>query len=97
MAKAARREYPRAMDRPPLFPDTSAEAEEVLLGIYRSMPPWRKLQLVEDANRTASLLAMAGLRIRHPEESEGRLRRRLFALRLGEEVAARVYGPLDTT
>ena len=85
------------MDGLPLFPDTSADAEEVLLAIYRSMPPWRKLQLVEDANRTASILAMAGLRIRHPGESEDRLRRRLFALRLGEDLATRVFGALDAT
>jgi hypothetical protein len=59
------------------------------------MPAWRKLQLVDDANRTAALLAMAGLRQRHPDESLERLRRRLLGLTLGEELATKVYGALD--
>jgi len=76
-------------------PDTSPEAEAVMLAIYRRMPPWRKLELVDDAIVTSRLLAMAGLRRRHPDESPARLRRRLLGLVLGEELATRVYGPLD--
>jgi hypothetical protein len=75
--------------------DTSPEAERVLAQIYGRMPAWRKLQLVDDANRTAALLAMAGLRQRHPGESLERLRRRLLGLTLGEELATKVYGALD--
>lgn len=50
--------------------------------------------MVEDANRTARLLAMAGLRERHQEDSEARLRRRLADLLLGPELAEKAYGPL---
>ena len=78
-----------------LFADTSPEAEETLLAIYRAMPAWRKLQLVDDANRTSRELALAGLRLRHPEDSPERLRRRLMDLMLGEDLAKDVYGPLD--
>lgn len=78
-----------------IFPDTSPEAEAVMLGIYRRMPPWRKVELVDDAIRTARFLAMAGLRARYPDESPARLRRRLLGLVLGEEMAAKIYGPLD--
>jgi hypothetical protein len=42
------------------------------------------------------LLAMAGLRQRHPDESLERLRRRLLGLTLGEELATKVYGALDS-
>lgn len=85
------------MSHPPrLFRDTTPEAEEILIGIYRRMPAWRKLQLVDDANRTAAHLAMVGLRSRHPGESEERLRRRLLGLTLGEDLATKVYGPLDS-
>ena len=78
-----------------LFADTSPEAEETLLAIYRAMPPWRKLQLVDDAIRTGRELALAGLRLRHPEDSPQRLRRRLMDLVLGEGVAKDIYGPLN--
>jgi len=79
----------------PISRDTSLAAEAVMLDIYRRMPAWRKLELVDDANRTARQLAMAGLRARHPEESLPKLRRRLLGLVLGEAVATEVYGPLD--
>jgi hypothetical protein len=79
----------------PISRDTSPEAEAVMLGIYREMPAWRKLRLVDDANRTARQLAMAGLRARHPGEPESKLRRRLLGLVLGEETARRIYGPLE--
>jgi len=57
------------------------------------MPPWRKAQLTADACDCARQLSLAGLRLRHPTESEASLRRRLADLTLGEELAARVYGP----
>ncbi len=66
-----------------------------MLDIYRAMPAWRKLEIVDDAIRTGRRLAMAGLRNRHPGESPERLRRRLLDLVLGEEMARAAYGPLD--
>ena len=78
-----------------LYADTSADAEWVLLRIYRRMPTWRKVELVEDANRTARQLAMVGLQSRHRGEGLARLRRRLLGLVLGEETARKLYGPLD--
>jgi len=78
-----------------LYADTSADAERVLLAIYRRMPAWRKVELVEDANRTARHLAMVGLQSRHRGASLTGLRRRLLELVLGEETARKLYGPLD--
>ena len=75
--------------------DTHPEAEEIVLSIYRRMPVWRKVELVDDAIRTSRLLAMIGLRSRHPGEPLSKLRRRLAGLVLGDETAAKVYGPLD--
>lgn len=74
--------------------DSSPEALRLQLEIYRAMPVERKLELVEDANHTARLLALAGLAARHPEDSPERLHRRLFDLVLGPELARRAYGPL---
>lgn len=85
---------PHELPHPTLSPDTDPDAERVQIEIFRRMPAWRKVQLVEDANRTARQLALAGLRHRHPEAGPDELRRRLFGLFLGEELATRVYGPL---
>ena len=74
--------------------DTSPEAEKVLLELWRSATPARKMAIVMSANRTAQALAMTGLRARHPGESAARLRRRLADLWLGPELAAKAYGPL---
>lgn len=78
-----------------LYPDTDPEAERVQMEIYRRMPPWQKIQLVEDANRMSRELALAGLRSRFPDAGPDEIRRRFFGLWLGEELAAEVYGPLE--
>lgn len=77
-----------------LFDDTTPEAEEVLIGLLRAAPPWRKIQMVCELNATVRRLALAGLRDRHPEADEDELRRRLADLLLGKELAAEVFGPL---
>ncbi len=66
-----------------IYSDTSAEAEAFLIDLYRRMPAWRKLELVDDAIRTSRQLALIGLRSRHPGESPQRHRRRLLGLVLG--------------
>jgi hypothetical protein len=73
--------------------DTAPEAREVQYRVLRGMSPARKLALVEDANRTARRLAMAGIALRHPEASEAERVRLLMDVVLGPELAARVYGP----
>jgi len=78
-----------------LFPDTSPEAEKVLLELMRQTPPWRKLELLGGLNAMAREFALAGLRDRHPNASEQELRRRLADLLLGPELALKVYGPLE--
>ena len=75
--------------------DTSPDAAEVQLRIYRAMSPARKIALVEDANRTARRLALAGIELRFPHVSESERFRLLMDLILGKELAARVYGPFS--
>jgi hypothetical protein len=57
------------------------------------MPVWRKMVLVSDMNGTVRGLALAGLRQRYPDDSPTQRWRRLADLVLGQELAARVYGP----
>jgi len=78
-----------------LAQDTHPEAERVLVGLLRSASPARKLAMVLDANRTARLLALTGLRERYPGESPARLRRRLADVWLGAQLATKAYGPLS--
>ena len=78
--------------RIPAPSEEEAAALAVQARILREMPAWRKLELVEDANRTSRALALAGLRHRFPAASEEDLVRLLMDLVLGEEAAARVYG-----
>ncbi len=78
-----------------LSSDTSPEAEQLQVQGLRQMPPWRKLALVGEMNRTVRALALAGLRQRYPDETLAVQRRRLADLLLGPELAARAYGPLQ--
>jgi hypothetical protein len=78
-----------------LFPDTSPAAQQVLIELLRPLPAWRKLRMVADMNDTVRVLALVGLRERYPEAGPEELRRRLADLLLGEELAAKAYGPID--
>ena len=74
--------------------DTSPEIEAAQLQCYREMSPQRKLEMVEDANETARILALTGLASRYPEASESELHLRLFHLIHGNELATKAWGPL---
>jgi hypothetical protein len=74
--------------------DTMVEAEAILLEYCRTAPPWKKLQHMIRLNKASRLLALIGLRHRHPGATEDELRRRLADLLLGPELAESAYGPL---
>ena len=69
-------------------PDTSPEAEQVLILLLRRAPAWRKLQMVEDTNRSVKDLILAGLRERFSQDPPAILRRRLADAWLGPELAS---------
>jgi len=72
--------------------DTSPEAQEVLIRLYRQMPVEKKLRLVFDAYETGRQLAMAGLRQRHQQASDQEIWRLWARQHLGEELFDAVYG-----
>ena len=76
--------------------DTSDDAAEAQYRVMRAMSPSRKVALVEDANRTARRLALAGTQLRCPDASEEERFRLLMDLLLGEELAAQAFGPRGT-
>jgi hypothetical protein len=73
--------------------DTSPEIERLQIERLREMPPWRKLELMAEMCRTVQTLALAGLRRRYPNDTPAQRRRRLANMKLGSELAERVYGP----
>lgn len=76
--------------------DTTPETEAVLFKMWRETPAWRKLQMMEELNRSARQLSLIGLKQRHPNASPEELRRLLADMVLGPELAACAYGPIAT-
>jgi hypothetical protein len=72
--------------------DTAPEARRVQYDLYRRMPLGRRLELVFDMYDTGQRLALAGLRMQHPDASEEELWRLWARRHLGEELFERVYG-----
>jgi hypothetical protein len=77
-----------------LAEDASPETERVLIELLRRASPARKMEMIASANLASRELALCGLRMRFPNESPARLRRRFASLWLGEELAGKAYGPL---
>lgn len=75
-----------------LYPDTPPEVEALQIQLWRQADPTRKMTMLAQLNAAVRLLALAGLRNRHPEAGEAELQRRLADLLLGEELAHTVYG-----
>ena len=78
-----------------LYADTHPKMEALQIRLWREAPAWRKMEMLAGLNASVKTLALSGLRQRHPQASEGELRRRLADLLLGEELARKVYGELE--
>jgi hypothetical protein len=77
-----------------LFPDTHPKMEALHIQLWRQASPIRKMNMLAQLNKSAEMLALAGLRTKYPEASESEIRRRLAGLLLGEEIASKVYGKI---
>ncbi|MCE9645264.1 MAG: hypothetical protein K8S20_04630 [Chloroflexi bacterium] len=77
-----------------LSPDTHPKMEALQIKLWRQASPTRKMHMLAQLNRSAHILALAGLRSRYSNASEAELRRRLAGLLLGEELARKVYGEI---
>ena len=75
--------------------DTSVAALAVQDALLRRASPAEKLAQVARLSRMVDQLSMAGLRHRHPTTDEEMISYRRAELRLGRELAARVYGARD--
>ena len=76
-----------------LSSDTIPQVERLQIERLRQMPPWRKMELMAEMCQTVQMLALAGLRQRYLNDTADQQRRRMADLKLGPELAERVYGP----
>jgi len=72
--------------------DTSPEAEQVLLEIYREMPAAVKFERIFSAYQFGKMLAMAGLRDLYPNVTEEQIWLLWAKRHLGEKLFNEVYG-----
>jgi hypothetical protein len=74
-----------------LSSDTPLEIVQKQFNILRRMPPWRKFALLDDLNETVRILAVSGLKQRHPGATPEQIKRMLADFMLGSELASKVY------
>jgi len=75
-----------------LSPDTTPEAEAVLLELLRRAPVWKRLQMVDQMHEVLRQLAMADIRRRHPHADNDEIKRRLAARVLSRTEVINAYG-----
>jgi hypothetical protein len=67
--------------------DTSTQAREVQLAIYRQMLPGRRLALALELSEETRAVTIAGIRARHPEWSDSQVAEACRVRLLGTELA----------
>lgn len=75
-----------------LYPDTHPKMEALHIELIRRMPAWKKIAMVDSLNETVKLLAVSGIKQRHPEATPEQIHRMLADIILGAELAQKVYG-----
>lgn len=81
-----------------LYSDTHPQMESLQIRLLRQLSPAQKLQMMAELNASAHLLALNGLRTRHPNLTETQLLRSLASMLLGNELASIDYDePINIT
>ena len=71
--------------------DTSPEAERLQVDLWRGMSPLQKARTISAVTLSVQRLSLAGIHQRHPGASDRECMLRLAVLKLGPELARRVY------
>jgi hypothetical protein len=71
--------------------DTTPEAAQVQVEIYRRMPPAKRLRLVLALSDSLRAVVAAGVRNRHPEFNAQEVKLSVARLTLGEPLFRKVY------
>ena len=72
--------------------DTNPRAYEVQFELLRAMTPAQRAEVFTALTLAVQDLAMAGLRLQHPNATDDELRLRLAARRLGSDVVKKIWG-----
>ena len=97
--REARRAIQGARDNAPrqraagTSPDTTAAIQGIQDALWLRLTPAEKLAQVAGLAAMFEMLALEGLRMRHPADDAADIRYRRAEMRLGKELAARVYRP----
>ena len=75
-----------------LSPDTTSEAEAVLLELLRRAPVWKRLQMVDQMHEVLRQLAVADIRRCYPHADNEEIKRRLAARVLSRTEVINAYG-----
>ena len=73
------------------YSDTTKEAHQILIAIYKKMAPTAKMHRIFEAYRTGKILAMAGLKLSYPDATEEQIWRLWAKKHLGDELFEQVY------
>jgi hypothetical protein len=71
--------------------DTTVEAQQVQIQVYRRLGPEGRLQRAMDMCDEAREVAQSGIRARHPEYSDEAVKWALFRLLLGDSLFRAAY------
>lgn len=74
--------------------DTTSEAENVQLEVFRRMGPEKRLQAATQFSQTCRKILMEGIRSRHPDYDERQVRLAATRLMLPEKLA-KLFEELD--
>lgn len=79
-----------------LSPDTAPEIEQRLYEGWRNMTPAQKARSISGLSQSVFACALAGVRHRHPEETERQHFLRLAVIVLGADLARRAFPEIDS-
>lgn len=65
--------------------------EALQIQFIRRMPAWKKFSMVDSLNEAVKMLAISGIKQRHPTATPEQVHRMLADLMLGKELARKVY------
>jgi hypothetical protein len=77
--------------------DTSPEIERLQIDRWRQMSPAQKAAIASGLTRAVYDLALAGVRLRHPQAPAREHFLRLALITLGSDLASRAYPEIATT
>ncbi len=75
-----------------LAEDTPPEIERIIIEGYRRMSAARKLQIMQDLQQSAWMLALGEIKRQHPQASERELQLRLASRWIEPELMRKAFG-----